>query len=74
MKDFIALFAEQLIDEDVNLSKDTKFRDLEDWDSLTAMAVLTMIEDNYKVKISVEQFKKFITIEDLYNHISANKV
>lgn len=73
MKDFIALFAEQLMDQDVDLSKDTKFRDLEDWDSLTAMAVLTMIEDSYKVKISVEQFKEFITIEDLYNHIMAIK-
>ena len=38
---------------------ETKFRDLGSWDSLTAMAVITMTEDEYQVKINEATFKIF---------------
>jgi len=74
MDDFIKHFASQLLDEDSSgLKPDTVFRDLDDWDSLTAMAVITMIQDEYNVKIDASDFKKLVTIEDLYQYIEKNK-
>ena len=59
MENFITNFANQLLDqEEKNISAETIFRELDDWDSLTAMAVIAMIEDEYCVKISYEDFLK----------------
>lgn len=69
---FLQKFREQLMEDDPSVAvAETKFRDLGSWDSLTAMAVITMIEDEYQVKINEATFKSFKTVEDIYNYISA---
>lgn len=74
MENFILNFGNQLLDQDgKNLKGETTFRDLDDWDSLTAMAVIAMIEDDYDVKITDEDFKKFKTVGDIFNHIASKK-
>ena len=71
MEDFIRKFREQLMDPDDNsVTAETKFRDLDDWDSLTAMAEISMIEDEYGVKIADEQFKLFNTVGDIFHFIN----
>ena len=74
MKNFIANFADQLLDQEANnISGETVFRELDDWDSLTAMAVIAMIEDEYGVKISDDVFKKLKTVQEIYDFIKSNK-
>ena len=74
MKKFIKKFAEQLLDQEhQNISAETIFRKLDEWDSLTAMAVLAMIEDEYGVKIDYDFFTKFITIQDVYDFVMSHK-
>lgn len=74
MENFIANFADQLLDQEVkNIAGETVFRELDDWDSLTAMAVMAMIEDEYGVKISDDVFKKLKTIQDVYDFVMSNK-
>ena len=69
---FLEKFNEQLIEDDLTIVKaETNFRNLGSWDSLTAMAVITMIEDEYKVKIKEDIFKSFKTVEDIYNYVSS---
>lgn len=69
---FLEKFKEQLIEDDPAIVKaDTKFRDLGSWDSLTAMAVITMVEDDYDVKIKEDIFKSFNTVSDIYNYVSS---
>lgn len=68
MEEFISKFNEQLI-EPQELNPETSFRDLDDWDSLTAMAVRTMVEDDYNIKISDKEFQSLITIRDLFEFI-----
>jgi acyl carrier protein len=71
---FLEKFNEQLMEDDPAVVKaETKFRDLGSWDSLTAMAVITMIEDEYQVKIDEPTFKSFKTVEDIYNYIASKK-
>lgn len=72
IKDFIANFADQF--EDTNpeeISADTQFHDLEEWDSLVALAVLNMTEKKYGKKITFDEMKACVTVEDLFNVIAA---
>ena len=73
-KQFIKDFTDQLLDQDqAGINAETKFRDLDDWDSLTAMAVIAMIEDKYGVKIETQDFAKLATIDELFTFITSRK-
>lgn len=51
INDFINLFAEQLDDTDpATLTPTTRFRDLSDWSSLTALSLITTIEEELGIK------------------------
>ena len=68
--DFLKNFKEQFIDEaELSISFDTKFRDIGSWDSLTGMAIIVMVEDQYKVSIPVAEFKELQTIKDVLNYV-----
>jgi len=70
LKDFVANFADQF--EDTNpeeITAETKFHDLDEWDSLIALAVLNMTEKKMGKKITFDDMKKCVTIENLYNVI-----
>lgn len=72
LKDFVANFADQFEDTDPEeIMAETKFHDLDEWDSLIALAVLNMTEKKYGKKITFEEMKKCITVEDLFNIIAS---
>lgn len=48
-----------------NQNDDTKFTDLEDWDSLAHMFFITKIEENYSVNFNGEEIANLKTISDL---------
>lgn len=71
-KQFIQHFAEQFDDMDMDsLTWDTKFRDLEEWSSLVALLVITMIDEEYKVTVTGDDMKKQTTIGDLCNLVAS---
>lgn len=71
LKDFIANFADQFDDTDASeILATTEFHELEEWDSLIALAVLNMTEKKYGKKITFDEMKKCVTVEDLYNVIA----
>lgn len=72
IKEFIANFADQFDDTEVSeIQATTEFHELEEWDSLVALAVLNMTEKKYGKKITFDEMKKCVTVEDLFNVISA---
>lgn len=72
LNEFVANFADQFDDTDPNEIKvDTKFRDLDEWSSLTGMAILAMAKVSYGKSISGEELKKCITVEDVFNLIAS---
>ena len=70
---FISLFKETLEDNDLEVNMDTKFRELDNWDSLTFLSVLAMIDEEYDVIIEGNDFQKLETIEDVINEIKKRK-
>jgi len=72
IKEFIANFADQFDDTDASeIIAPTEFHELEEWDSLIALAVLNMTEKKYGKKITFDEMKKCITVEDLFNLIAS---
>ena len=74
LKEFVANFADQFEDTDPEeITAQTKFHDLDEWDSLIALAVLNMTEKKMGKKITFNDMKKCVTVENLYNVIIAKQ-
>lgn len=69
-EDFIARIKEVLEIEDRALSMNDVFREYPEWDSLAYLSLLAMLDEEYDCQIESDDFKKLITIEDLYNIIN----
>jgi len=71
MDKFIELMAEVFEIETDKISADSRFReDLGEFSSLMGYAILVLIEDEYNYKMSVEEFLKCDTVQDLYDSIN----
>lgn len=72
LKDFIANFSEQFDDiENVELTTDTRFRDIEGYTSLVALMIITMVDEEYNVTISGDDMRSVNTIGELYNLVES---
>lgn len=71
LKDFVLNFAEQFDDTDPSeIQAETKFHDLDEWSSLTAMGVIAMAKTQYGKTIKGLEIRECVTVEDLYNLIN----
>lgn len=66
LRDFSALFEETPVE---NLDRDTPFRNIEEWSSLIALGFIALCDEKYGVKVSGEQIRLAVTIDDLYRSI-----
>lgn len=72
INEFIVKFKEQFIDaESIEVNEMTLFRKIESYDSLTGMAILVMIQDEFNLIISEEVYKTLNTPRDLYDYIQS---
>ncbi len=73
-QEFIKNFANQFDETEASVfAMDTNFRELEEWSSLVALAVLNMIAKKYGVKLSPEQMKTTNTVQELYDLVLSKK-
>ena len=71
IKEFIEKFAEIFDDTDVTtLTPETKFRELEEWSSLSALGVIALADEEFDVELSGNEMKKANTIQELYDLLS----
>ncbi len=72
LNDFIRNFAEQFDDTDPEaFNAETSLEDLEEWSSLNALSVISMVDDEYDVTLKGDDIRNSKTIEDLYNLIKS---
>ena len=70
LNDFVKNFAYQFDDTDESeIMADTNFKELDEWCSMIGLSVLNMIEKKYGVKLTFDEMKAAVTVEDLYNAI-----
>lgn len=74
LNDFIEHFAEQFEETDASeFVATTKFHELEEWSSLTALSIIAMVDEEYDITLKGDDITKASTIEDLYNTVKAKK-
>lgn len=72
IKEFIQNFADQFDDTPASeFTKDTVFHELDEYSSLIALSIISMIDDEYGVTLSGNEMKAAVTIEDLFNTVNA---
>ncbi|WP_449190458.1 acyl carrier protein [Tannerella forsythia] len=70
LKEFIEKIADQFDDTDISeFVPTTNFKELEEWSSLTALAVLNMIAKKYNVNIKNSDLLEINSIEELFNYV-----
>ena len=72
LNEFVAQFAEQFDETDVNLfTPETRFRDLEEWSSLIGLSVIAMVDEEYDIALKGDDVKRSNTIQDLYEIVKS---
>ena len=70
--DFIKNFAAQFDDTDASeFTLETKFRELNEWSSLNALAILNMIGKKYSVALKPEEMKPTNTVQELFDLVKS---
>ena len=72
LNEFIQNFAEQF-DESVSLAADTVYSDLDEWSSMTSLAVIAMVDDEYDVQITSADFSACKTVGELFERVKELK-
>ena len=59
---------ENILDDQPNfkLELNSKFRDLDEWDSLTALSLIAMLDDEYNITVTGDQIKNLETLGDIF--------
>ena len=64
---FLKNFTDILDDHpNFKLDLDSKFRDLDEWDSLTALSLIAMLDDEYNITVTGDQIKNLETLGDIF--------
>jgi len=53
----------------VEIKENTEFKDLDEWDSLTNLTLIAMVDSEYNVKLNSDDINNSKTILDLMNLI-----
>jgi acyl carrier protein len=72
INDFITKFATQFDDTDASdFTLETKFKELDEWSSLTALSIIAMADEEYEVKIKGDDIRDSTTINDLFERLKS---
>lgn len=66
-QEFLETFKSIFEEEDLSkIDFNTEFKHLDEWDSLIALSLITVIDSNYGLNITGQQIEKSNTVGDLY--------
>jgi acyl carrier protein len=68
MKENILNQLSEIFEQEIN-DLNVDFKDLEAWDSLTALSIIALADSKYKKKLTNDILKQLTTIDDLVNYI-----
>ena len=74
IKEFIKNFANQWDETEAEaFTPECVFHELEEWSSLTGLAILNMIAKKYGVKVAPAELKACVTIKDVYDLVESKR-
>jgi acyl carrier protein len=70
---FIESF-EEVLEVDKGTVKETDvFREYDEWDSITLLSLMAMLEDDYGITIPRKEFEEINTVQELFDYVNKNK-
>lgn len=74
LDEFVDLFSEQFDEtEPSEINAKTKFHELDEYSSLTALSIIAMVDEEFDFTIKGDDMRTAVTVEDLYNIINSKK-
>lgn len=71
IKEFIENFVDQFDDlELANVKPESVMRDFDEWSSMIGLSLLNMADKEYGVKLTFEELRNAITVQDLFDTIA----
>lgn len=68
IQEFVVNFANQFDETELEVfTPETRFRDLEEWSSFLALAIMAMVMEEYGVALLAEEMRNANTIQELYD-------
>jgi acyl carrier protein len=72
LDEFIKAFAAEFDDTpEEQFTPSTNYRELDEWSSLTALSIISMVDDNVDKTITGADLRSCKTIEELYNLVQS---
>ncbi|MCC8071480.1 MAG: phosphopantetheine-binding protein [Bacteroidales bacterium] len=72
IQEFIEKIAEQYEDANADtLTPDTEFRQVDNYSSLTALMILSIIDEEYNVTLNGDDMRKVKTIQELFDLVNS---
>ena len=65
----IALIEEAIDVDEGTLSPETVLADVDEWDSIAALSLIVMLDENFNRTISGDQIKALKTVEDIFAYM-----
>jgi len=73
IQEFINKFEDVFDDTEVStLKPETNFRELDEWSSMTALATMAMVSDEYDVELTADEMRNNSTFIDLFNVVKSH--
>lgn len=72
--EIIELLAEALEVEPSTLTPDTAIADVEEWNSLGWLSVMSLLDERFDVSLSAAQIRSMRTVADVLQHVRAKTV
>jgi len=67
LKDAVEIF------EEIEMSDDTDFKSVHDWDSIALISIMASISSNYYITLTAEEILESKTVSDLWNLVQTKK-
>lgn len=72
LDEFVKAFAAEFDDTpEESFMADTHYRELDEWGSLVALSIISMVDDEMDKRLTGADLRKCATIEELYNLVES---
>ena len=69
-ENFLELFKEVFEMEDQEVKLTDNFRDFDEWDSLTHLSLIAMLDDEFGIQIEEEELDKLNSVQDIFEKVN----
>lgn len=74
INEFIDFFADQFEETEASaFTPETKYRELDEWSSLSALSIIAMVDEEYDVQLKADEMRKTNTIQELFDLVKNKK-